>query len=129
MFFVLLKIQKNLLKEKIFQEESYKVLKDPILDVRNINKLKNEIMDLNFTDKEYIINIGRLTKQKNQKLLIEGFNEIAKIYSKLNLVILGEGEMKDMLIKLAKERKIDQKVFLGHVDNVYKYLKNQNYLF
>ena len=64
MFFVLLKIQKNLLKEKIFQEESYKVLKDPILDVRNINKLKNEIMDLNFTDKEYIINIGRLTKQK-----------------------------------------------------------------
>ena len=31
--------------------------------------------------------------------------------------------MKDMLIKLAKERKIDQKFFLGHVDNVYKYLK------
>ena len=116
--------KKNLLKEKIFQEESYKVLKDPILDVRNINKLKNEIMDLNFTDKEYIINIGRLTKQKNQKLLIECFIEIAKIYPKLNLVILGEGEMKDMLIKLAKERKIDQKVFfLGHVDNVYKYLK------
>ncbi len=40
-----------------------------------------------FDNKKYIINIGRLTKQKNQKFLIEGFHKILEKEPDLYLII------------------------------------------
>ena len=49
-----------------------------------------------FKDKKYFLNIGRLTKQKNQILLIKAFSRILKKYSNLDLIIIGEGEKKGL---------------------------------
>ena len=115
----------KLLEKNIFKEKSYRVLKDPVIDVKKIKKLKTEKIETNLENKKYLINIGRLTKQKNQKLLIEAFSKISKFNSQLNLVILGEGELKANLQKIVKEKNLQSKIFfLGHVNNVYKYLYN-----
>lgn len=70
------------------------------------------------------MNIGRLTKQKNQKILIKSFKDISKKYKNLNLLILGDGEKQTELINLAKDLNIEKKIqFLGHVNASYKYIK------
>ena len=57
--------------------------------------------------------------------MIEAFSKISKFNSQLNLVILGEGELKANLQKIVKEKNLQSKIFfLGHVNNVYKYLYN-----
>ncbi len=115
----------KLSKEGIFEEKSCRVIKDPVINVKKINKFKKEEIDNILKNKRYLINIGRLTKQKNQKLLINAFSEISKLDSELNLVILGNGELKAELQNLVKEKNLESKVFfMGHVNNVYKYLYN-----
>ena len=93
-----------------------------------MNNLKNEKLDENLINKKYILNIGRLVKQKNQFFLINLFKKILQFNSDLILVILGEGELENELKDLAKKLNIEKKIlFLGHVDNVFKYLKNAKY--
>ena len=97
-------------------------LPDPIFDDKDIifkSKKKNLLF------KNYILNIGRLTKQKNQQLLITAFKKISKKYNKLNLLILGEGEKYNELKFLIKELNLENKVkLLGHVYNPYDYIIN-----
>lgn len=114
----------NLISNKIFNKSIHHVLYDPVLEVRKFCKLKNEEVSKDILEKDYIINIGRLTNQKNQKFLIKGFKEILNLYPNLNLVILGDGELKCKLQNYAKKLNVSEKIFfLGHVDNVFKYLK------
>ena len=54
-------------------------------------KKKEKLQD-KLVGTEFILSIGRLTRQKNFLLLIRAFKEILKEYSNLKLVILGEGE-------------------------------------
>ena len=74
-----------------------------------------------------LISIGRLTRQKNFLLLIRAFEQILTKYPKYHLILLGEGEEKDLLVKEVKKLKIQDKVsFLGYKQNVYKYLLNSD---
>ena len=76
-----------------------------------------------FDNKKYIINIGRLTKQKNQKFLIEGFHKILEKEPDLYLLILGIGELEDELKKIIVKLNLQNKVFFeGYCKNVYSYL-------
>ena len=75
-------------------------------------------------DYKYILNIGRLTEQKNQKILIKSFKKISKKDDNLKLLILGEGEKFLELSTLAKELNLDKKIkFLGHIKSPYEYIK------
>ena len=77
----------------------------------------------NLKNEDFILGIGRLTKQKNFKLLIQSFYEINLRLPKLKLVILGEGEERAMLEKQIKNLKLKGKVFLeGHKKNVFNYI-------
>ena len=116
-----------LIRNNIFSEEKIYVVEDPIIDVKEIfNKNQDNQFkpDLVLADKKYLISIGRLTKQKNFKFLISNFKKILKKYNFLELVILGEGEEKKSLNKLAQKLKISNSVhFLGNKKNIYPYLK------
>ena len=50
-----------------------------------------------------IITAGRLTKQKGQWYLLRVFKHLKETHRDLKLVILGEGELKEYLVKLSKE--------------------------
>ena len=66
----------------------------------------------NFSDKKYFLNIGRLTKQKNQLLLLKAFSKISNSNKNLNLVIVGEGEERSKLESYIKSKNLGNKVFL-----------------
>ncbi len=117
--------KENLISKNIFNFKSYHVLCDPIIEVSKFSRMRREKLLNHLNEKKYIINIGRLTRQKNQKFLIEGFNEILKLDPNLHLIILGEGELENELKKLSSKLNIENRIFfLGYRDNVYNYLNN-----
>ena len=113
---------KNLKKMNIFDSSKLHYLQDPVFIKKNINK---NLKDKNKYAKPYILNIGRLTKQKNQKVLIKSFREISKKYKNLKLIILGDGEKYQELLSLAKDLNLQNKIkFYGQVEFPYKYIKD-----
>tara|TARA_Y100000389_G_scaffold154669_1_gene155206 strand:+ start:250 stop:1380 length:1131 start_codon:yes stop_codon:yes gene_type:complete len=115
----------NYLKERnIFEEDQLEVLHDPIIDISNLKEKKREMLNFDILkNRKFIIGIGRLTKQKNFQLLIRFFEKIRN--KNLDLVILGIGEDENKLKNMVKELKINDQVhFLGHQDNVFKFLVN-----
>lgn len=79
--------------------------------------------------KSIIISVGRLYKQKNQKMLIRAFKEIADAYIDYNLVIYGEGPLRKELEMTIDELHLGGRVLLpGVTDNVIEKL-NESKLF
>jgi len=115
----------NLLKKRVFDKDKLCILRDPVIRLKDFAKKKNEkVEDFNTKDKKYIVGIGRLTKQKNFNLLINGFNQIQKEFNEYELIIIGKGEKKNELFKLIKSYGLEQKIHLiGFKKNIYKYLK------
>lgn len=69
------------------------------------------------------ITVGRLMKQKNQALLFRAFADACQRISNIKLSILGDGELKNDLVALAKELNVINNItFYGNVSNVEWYL-------
>lgn len=106
-----------------------KVIYNPI-DIEYINNKKNicEDMEFNFEkNKRYIISVGRLIPLKRNKDLLEAFFYLQKDDDNLELIFLGDGVLKEELIKECKKLEISQKVnFLGNVKNPFYYLNKSN---
>ena len=114
------------LKElNIFPKKKLKLVYDPILKVSAINMKKREKLQDKLVGTEFILSIGRLTRQKNFLLLIRAFKEILKEYSNLKLVILGEGEDRKKIEKLISKLSLNNHIFLeGYKKNIFNYLHN-----
>ncbi len=101
--------QKNYFNKKIqdkgiiiFNPINEKFIREPY------NKKRNNI----------IINSGRLSKQKNQKLLIDAFKIVNDKYPELKLYIFGKDDnKKEELLAQIKKLNLDNKVFLKGVSN------------
>ena len=116
---------KKLEKLKIFPKQKLKLLYDPIIKVNYINNKKKEKIEDRFTKTNYVLSIGRLTKQKNYPLLINAFKEIIKKYPDLKLIILGEGEDRKKLEKLIQNLDLKSNIFLeGYKKNIFNYIHN-----
>ena len=112
----------------IFDEKQLFILRDPVIQLNEFLKKKNEkIDDLKIEKNNLIVGIGRLTRQKNFLLLIRAFKKILIKYPNYHLILLGEGEqeklLKEEIIKLELQNKIS---LLGYQKNVYKYLLNSD---
>ena len=71
--------------------------------------------------KKKIVTVGRLTKQKNQSMLIKAFANIQKDFPDYGLYIYGDGEQKGTLIELSEDLGVADKVhFEGNVPNVHE---------
>jgi len=69
-----------------------------------------------------IINITRLTKQKNTRLLIDGFSIFAERYLNYKLIIIGDGSLRGELEARIKELGIENRIFLlGAKKNIHDY--------
>ncbi|RPF75571.1 MAG: glycosyltransferase [Rickettsiales bacterium TMED254] len=118
----------KLLKESnIFSKNKMIYLPDPILNIKDIQKMKsdNSLINENLSISNSLVSIGRLTKQKNFSFLISAFGELQKKYKNINLFILGDGEQKQFLESEIQKLDLKDKVYLvGHQDNIFKYLKH-----
>lgn len=117
------------LNNGIFKHEQINVIEDPHLEIKKINKLKNqELTDNFFQDSKIIIAIGRMTKQKNYSFLIRNFKKLSLEYNDIKLIIIGNGEEKSHLKNLILELNITNKVkLIDYQSNIYKFLKKSNY--
>ncbi len=98
-----------------------KLLYDPVLNIKEINKKKKEHINL----KDYYLSVGRLTKQKNFMFLCEGFKKLVKENNELKLAIAGNGEDDKKIRSFIKKNKLqDNIILLGYVDNIYPYFVN-----
>lgn len=108
--------------EKLLRENKVEIIANAI-DVEKF--LYNESIrekvrsELNIKNEFIVGNVGRLTYQKNQKYLINIFNEFIKVNNDARLLIIGEGELEARLKKQVKELDIEDKVlFLGNRNDV-----------
>ncbi len=107
----------------IIDVSKIKILYDPVLNVKEINKKKNE----NIKFKNYFLSVGRLTKQKNFIFLCKAFKKIIKEHSEIKLLIAGEGEQKTELSNFIKENNLSKNIILlGFIENIFPYFKNSN---
>ena len=115
----------TILSSKIFNKNKVYILKDPIIDIKEIKKKSFEKLHNEIINQKYILGIGSLTKQKNFELLLNFFEKLHKLYPEYKLYILGDGEDKTRLINLIDKYELNSRVFLlGYQDNVFKYLKH-----
>ena len=109
---------------KIFNENKIAIVHDPIIDTSVILKKKKDLsIDAKKLNKNYFLSIGRLTKQKNHKLLIDLFFYLKKTGKNFYLYILGEGEEEKFLKEKILRLNLQDRVFLmGFKKNVYPYI-------
>lgn len=103
-------------------------MRDPVINIKKIKKLKKQEIEPYLEKNQFLLGVGRLTKQKNFKFLISCFQKITASQPNLKLVILGDGEEMQNLKKLILSKRLDDKVFLlGHKQNVFNYLSHAKF--
>jgi len=118
------------------EEEKIKVIYNPypIDEIRELAKEPLGSYEEIFKH-PVLITAGRLTKQKGQWYLLRVFKALKEKHKDLKLVILGEGELKDYLVKLSEELGLKTYVwdkdelsesfdvyFLGFQKNPFKFI-------
>lgn len=85
------------------------------VDFSLFNSIHNVKCSMKFT----IIYVSRLVEGKNHMTLFRAFNRLLQRYNDLELLIVGDGELKTPLMKYVKDNKMDKDVhFYGNVENV-----------
>jgi glycosyltransferase involved in cell wall biosynthesis len=131
------RIENYLIERFKISQNKVKTIYNPI-EVEEVKiKLKEALEEYEFLKSfPYLLNVGRLSKQKGQWYLLRIFRQIKKKYKDLKLVILGEGELKDYLVELSQNLGLKTYVwdrdklnesydvyFLGFQENPYKFIK------
>jgi glycosyltransferase involved in cell wall biosynthesis len=119
----------NMIKNlKIFDDDKVILLRDPVVDMENIKNKREEKLEINNINKDNtIVSIGRLTKQKNFLFIINSFKKLLTKYPYYKLIILGEGEQKDLILKEIKKLNLQANIFcLGFKKNINNYLFNSS---
>ncbi len=99
------------------------------IDISKINEAGKEEISLNNINEPLIVCVGRLDQNKNFSLAINAVSELHKQNIKCKLLIVGEGEQKDLLENLAKELGVsDNIIFAGFQTNPYKYISKSKIL-
>ena len=114
-----------------FKKEFYKYFKlnsivhRQSLDIKEIKRKSKNKVNFNFF-KNFnglkIINVGRLTHQKNQIILLKAFAKLVKIRS-ARLLLVGSGSDKENLVNFINQKKINDKVkIIPFTPNPFKYI-------
>ncbi|UFX82756.1 glycosyltransferase [Candidatus Absconditicoccus praedator] len=127
----------------IVKEETQNLIQNYGIKPEKISNIYNmfDIQDIQNKSKEYLgeyqelfnngkftfINIGRFHKQKNQKMLLEAFDKFHQQHPNSQLVILGDGPLKEELEEQKNSLSSSADIhFLGIHDNPYKFLANSD---
>ena len=112
-------------------EKKFSIKVNCIFNPLNINEIKKRASSIyknGFFKKKYlkIINVGRLTHQKDQITILKAINKL-KNRIKIQLIIIGRGVEKENLSKFIKENGLTKTVQIRYpTNNVYRYLKSSD---
>ena len=120
-----LEAKNRILKKNIFDKNTIKLIRDPVIDHKMINKLKRHQLKKFFKNRKYFISIGRLTYQKNFIFLVKCLKKIVDKDKKFSFLILGEGNERKKIEEYIKKYNLSNYIFLiGHKKNIFKYINN-----
>lgn len=115
----------DFLKEKLF------ILRDPVLNIREINLKKNLREDLPdktiefINNNKFFLSVGRFTKQKNFLFFLDCILELISKNRKLKFLFIGEGEEKQKFLEIVKNNQLEENIHvLNYTSNVH-YLMNK----
>ena len=109
-------------KFKFLSDTKIVFLPDAIIDVRDFLNKKNKKIQLP-TKNKYLLAVGRLTRQKNYKYLLDELIDFLKLNNDYDLIILGDGEERKMLENKIIHLNMNDRIFiLGHKKNPYSYM-------
>ena len=104
----------------------------PIYNFCNIEKLQNmakqelpteEAVRFFYSHTPIFVMAGRLNNSKGQNHLMKAFSKVKEIYPSSGLVLLGEGESRGELEKIAQRLQLQQAVYMpGAVENPFAYM-------
>ncbi|MEA2111201.1 MAG: glycosyltransferase [Campylobacterota bacterium] len=95
-------------------------------DIKKIETDSREaVTDFIFTpEKQYVVTVGRLSKQKNHIALIDAIKDL---HVNTELIIIGEGEEHDTLTKYVASQSLSDRVhLLGSRSNPFKYIRHSD---
>lgn len=110
--------------EFLYKKNNFKIIKNAIdikkfafnKEIREAEREKLKIPN----DAIVLGNVGRFTKQKNHKLIIEIFEAFHKEHPNSYLLLIGDGELKITIENIVREKKLTQYVkFLGEIRDPY----------
>lgn len=115
----------DFIKETGVTPKSYKVIYNPV-NTENVSRLKNEV---NSKVQDFVA-IGRLSPQKDYFTLVQAFDILKNKFNKNYVVrVLGDGELKEDLLKDIKQKNLTENVILeGYTANPYSFLQNSKAL-
>lgn len=97
------------------------------IDIYDIGNKSKEYFPIEFNNNSTkIVSVGRLVEAKGLDTLLKAFKKLTQLNSiDMQLYIIGEGPLKNNLIKLALELNISEQVnFVGFIENPYPYILN-----
>ena len=102
------------------------VIYNPAGDERIIELSKEKVEKNYFNNNFNIINIGRLTKQKDHITLLKAMKIVLKKVQ-CNLIIIGEGSERDNIYKFIQDNDLENNVnLIGYKSNPWKYLSRSD---
>jgi glycosyltransferase involved in cell wall biosynthesis len=120
---------KNLSKYK-FLKAKLTVLKDPILNINEIQKIRNKEIIISdeinqiILKKKFFLSVGRFTKQKNYLFYLNNIPEILKLDKDLYFIFIGEGEDKKKFLEISNNLNISDRIFIvDQTKNVHYFMK------
>lgn len=101
--------------KEMLKNKSNIILKNPLNPDFKVEPYEGE-------RKKKIVSVGRLSVEKNQRLLITAFSQIAEKYPDYIVELYGEGPLRGELEEYISQLKMENRVFLmGRKDNIQKY--------
>ena len=111
------------------------ILKDPIIDVAEIQKTMNKKIEISndideiISKNDFFLSIGRFTKQKNFIFYLKSIPQILKFNSELYFLFIGHGENEKLFFETAKRLKILKRIIvIKKTDNVHYFMKKSRCL-
>ena len=118
-----------------FLKEKLCILNDPILNIKEIQKIKkkeviySENIKQIILKKKYFLSVGRFTKQKNYFYYLNCIPEILKLDGELYFLFIGEGEDKEKFLEISNKLNVSDRIFIiNHTKNVHHFMKNADAL-
>lgn len=112
--------------EKLFEAGKVTIMPNAIItDTFLFNQEKRNTLrkELGLENNYVIGNVARFSYQKNHDFLLDIFKDIVTYKKDARLLLIGDGELKDDVVKKAKQLEVYDKIlFLGTINNVSDYL-------
>ena len=119
-------VKKSLIEKLKLPSSKIEVIYNPAGDNRIIELSKEKVENNYFSNNFNIINIGRLTKQKDHITLLKAMKLVLKKIQ-CNLLIIGDGSERKNIYKFIKDNDLENNVnLLGYKSNPWKYLSRSD---